>query len=286
MKIVKSSGERLAPERILLMSAEGGGKSSFAATIPGAVFFDLESSTDKLNVHERAEVEDEVTGKPRPPRDLAEFKAFLAHYAEPANHPSAIVIDTWDWLVRMIEIYVCRKKDWDVVADGSYKVGAESLMSAVREVIAELDRFQRATGAHLVFLSHATVRMVYPLDGEKFNAYSMRCRDEAALILREWCTLIMYAEIDADNPDLRKVTCAKTKTVPAKNRLCLPTVMPLNSGTWGEIDKIRRMDPMVRAAEVFKGHPKETETLDWLGRQANRRNALAHLMTKLESETK
>lgn len=286
MKLKRNKGAVVEPERIIFLAPEGGGKSTFAANIPGAVFLDLEGSTGKLDV-ERLELEDDKLGRDRAPINLTEVRSVLQALQEPGAHPSALVVDTLDWLVDMVTREVCRANNWSTIADGSYGKGTKALSREMRIVIRDFERFQRETGAHLVLLSHAKVRKVMPEGDEKgHDAVTLRADEVAVETLREWATMILFAEIapTAADPNYRKVTCERTGSVlAAKNRLCLPREMQFTPDLWAQIDKIRLMDPMERAQEMLAGHEMEAKGLEWMAGQPDKRSALKTLKNRIDA---
>lgn len=90
-------GKQLMPPRILLYGLDGLGKSSFAAQAPDPIFIDTEDRLREIN----------ASKFPHSTSYEDVFSKLRAVAKDPHNY-GTLVIDSLDWLERLIWDYVCR----------------------------------------------------------------------------------------------------------------------------------------------------------------------------------
>jgi len=142
------SGPRHSPPRLLVYGTEGIGKSTLASNAPKPIFVATEDGLDQIdcNSFPLARRFDEV------------MSAVSALYSEKHDYQS-VVIDSLDWLERLIWDDVCR--DYGVKSiekvDGGYAKGYTHALTQWREVLDGLDALRNERGMAIVLLAHAKV---------------------------------------------------------------------------------------------------------------------------------
>jgi len=220
-------GVQSVPPRILTYGTEGIGKSTFAANAPAPIFIQTEDGLseipcDKLPV---AKSLDEVTS------------ALAALQSEQHGYQT-VVIDSLDWLERLIHAQVCRdfgpvKYDSIEKVDGGYQRGYVHALSLWRKLVDGLDALRNAKGMAVILIAHARFEKFEPPGESAVDRYSPRLHKHAAALLSEWCDAVLFAtwkmsptktKQDQNERILRTVGgphCA------AKNRYGLPAEIPL-----------------------------------------------------------
>ena len=130
-------GRTPRPPRLLVYGTEGIGKSSFAAQAPRPIFVQTEDGLDEIDTDKfpRAEKYEEVV----------ESLAALANQ----DHPyESVVIDSLDWLERLIWDRVCRDANVTSIekADGGYSKGYTHALTYWREILDLLNALVHGTG--------------------------------------------------------------------------------------------------------------------------------------------
>jgi len=129
-------GRRHAPPRLTIYGTEGIGKSTTASQAPKPIFIPTEDGLDQIDCDSfpLARRFDEV------------MSALSALYSE--EHPyQTVVIDSLDWLERLIWDDVCREYGVKSIekADGGYARGYTHALTQWREVLDGLDALRNAT---------------------------------------------------------------------------------------------------------------------------------------------
>ena len=99
-------------KKIGIYGPEGVGKSSYAANFPGAVFIDTEGSTKHMDV-----------ARFDPPVELGDVINDLNYVLANPKQFGTVVIDTVDWLEKLIFQAVCTEKKINNIEDLGYGKG-------------------------------------------------------------------------------------------------------------------------------------------------------------------
>jgi len=226
-------GKAPAPRRVMLYGTHGIGKSTFAARSERPVFIQTEDGLGEIECDKfpLAETYDEV------------IKALAELYTE--KHPyRTVVIDTLDWLERMIWAEVCRKRMVESIEDIGYQKGYAFALGQWRDVIAGLDALRRDRGMTVLLVAHSKIEKFDDPEHESYDRYSPRLHKLASAVVQEWCDEVLFATYkvytrQTDEGFNRKKTrgtgtgervlyTTERPAHVAKNRLNLPDELPLD----------------------------------------------------------
>ena len=217
--------------KMLVYGPEGVGKTTFASQVPGSVFIDTEGSTRHMDVARfdaRAELGDV----------LNDLNYVLGHPEE----IGAVVIDTVDWLEKLIFNTVCIEKKIANIEDIGYGKGyvyAKQKMQQLLELLqAIVDR-----GVHVVLVCHSMIRKFeLPDEMGSYDRYMLKLNEKnIAPIVKEWVDLMLFVNYrtdivtDADGKtkkgkggQKRIMYANHSACWDAKNRFGLPDEMPFD----------------------------------------------------------
>ena len=132
--------------RVGIYGTEGVGKTTFASQFPGAVFIDTEGSTSHMDVarFDRAE-------------SLAEIQDQLAYVLGHPDQIGTVVIDTVDWMEKLIFKAVCDEKKIQNIEDIGYGKGYVYAKQKMQQILELLDAIV-ARGVHVVMVCHSMIR--------------------------------------------------------------------------------------------------------------------------------
>ena len=131
-----SKGKQDRPERILLYGVEGVGKSTFAASAPGAIFLDVEAGTKHLDIQR--------TQQPETWQDVLDGVRMF----EGQHEFKTLVIDTADRCESMLWSHICSRDGKASIEEYGYGKGYQAALDEWRVLLAALDRLD-AEGAVL-----------------------------------------------------------------------------------------------------------------------------------------
>jgi AAA domain len=228
-----TSGRSPAPRRVMLYGTQGIGKSTFAANAPKPVFIQTEDGLGEIDCDKFPVAETFDTAM----RALSEL------YTE--KHPyRTVVIDSLDWMERLIWSEVCRKKNVTSIEDIGYAKGYVFALTQWRELIEGLSALRSDRGMSVVLIAHARIERFENPETEAYDRYVPRLHKLAAAVVQEWCDEVLFATYkvytrQTDEGFDRKRTqglgtgerVIRTEERPAhvaKNRLGLPEELPLD----------------------------------------------------------
>ena len=243
-------GRQKSAIKMLVYGPEGVGKTTFAAQAPGAVFIDTEGSTRHMDV-----------ARFDPPTELGDVLEDLNYVLGHPDEVGTVVIDTVDWLEKLIFQSVCSEKKIQNIEDLGYGKGyvyAKQKMQQLLELLqAIVDR-----GIHVVLVCHSFIRKFeQPDEMGSYDRYMLKLNDKnIAPLVKEWVDLMLFVNyrtniITDEKTKTKKGTGGQkrimyanhTATWDAKNRFGLPDEMPFD---FAQVADLFGEAPPVEAKEI------------------------------------
>ncbi len=239
------SGRNPAPRRVLLYGTQGIGKSTFGSMSDKPIFVQTEDGLGEIDCDKfpLSESFDE---------SLAALTELYSH-----EHPyRTVVVDSLDWLERLIWADVCRKRNVESIEDIGYAKGYVFALSQWRDFLEGLSALRRDKGMTVVLVAHARIERFENPETETYDRYVPRLHKLASAVVQEWCDEVLFATYkihtkQTDEGFNRKRThglgtgerIVRTVERPAhvaKNRLNLPDELPLD---WSAFSQFLNQQP-------------------------------------------
>jgi hypothetical protein len=167
--------------RLALYGPEGVGKSTLAAGFPEPVFLDTEGGTAHLD----------VARFPRP-RNWADALAAINHLLTVEHGHKTLVIDSVDWLEKLLIEEVCRKANKEGLEDFGYGKGLVYLAEEFARFLALLEKL-RDRGIHVVLVGHSTIRKFEAPDAAgSYDRYELKLAKQVAALVKEWVDALLF----------------------------------------------------------------------------------------------
>lgn len=182
LETVVQKGDGSLPRRTLLYGTHGVGKSTFAASIPDHLILDIE---DGLN-----DIQCQSTPKLTATDELMAWVTEL--YTEKHKY-KAIVIDTVDFLERMIWKEVCDAGGKDSIGDFGFGKGYAHALSKWNEITVAFDALREKRGISIWLLAHAATEKYDNPETEPYDRYTPRIHKGANQLLCQWCDEVLFA---------------------------------------------------------------------------------------------
>lgn len=227
------TGKSSAPRRTMVYGVHGVGKSSFGAAAPKPVFLPTEEGLGEIDC-----------AKFPLAKTFAEaFQWLAALYTDPHEYRT-LVVDTLDWLERLIWAHVCKEKRVQNLEEIGYGKGYVFAIDSWQIFLDGLDALRRERGMGIVLLAHARIERFENPETDSYDRYVPRLHKLASHLIQEWCDEVLFAtykvytttsdegfnrkKIKGIGAGERVVYTTERPAHVAKNRLRLPNELPLD----------------------------------------------------------
>jgi hypothetical protein len=261
MPIQIKRGPTEEPLRIVLHGQEGVGKTTFAASCPGALFITAEDGGGDLD-YARVVVE-----------SWTELRRTVRELIADAQGFTTVVIDTISSFERWCWAYVCQEANGARSIEdvgGGYGKGYTAALEEMTALAADLDTLRARQRVHVIVLAHSHVKVFNDPLGNPFDRYEIRMHAKTAAMWLGWPDCVLFACFDvtvktakrrADVTDKGKADGMKrvlftTKDAgyDAKNRYGLPEELPLSWEAFAKAIRWEQRDEVFRPKLDAKGH--------------------------------
>ncbi|MCL4196201.1 MAG: AAA family ATPase [Phycisphaerales bacterium] len=226
-------GRATLPRRTFLFGVHGVGKSTFGAMAEKPIFIPTEEGINDLDVDRF----------PLATRYGDVLNALSSLYSESHDYKT-VVIDSLDWLERLIFAEVCAQRGVESIEDIGYAKGYVFALSQWREVLAGLDALRSHRGMAVILISHAQIERFANPETDAYDRYAPRLQKQASALVQEWSDEVLFAtyrvltRTTSEGFDRKRTQgigtgerIIRTTERPAhvaKNRLNLPDEFPLD----------------------------------------------------------
>jgi len=226
-------GRIVAPRRVLLYGTHGIGKSTFGAMTDKPIFIQTEDGLGGI----------ECDRFPLATRYGDVLNALAALYTEEHDYRT-LVLDSLDWLERIIWAHICEKRGVENIEDIGYGKGYVFALTPWREVLAGLDALRSEKGMTVVLIAHAQIEKFANPETDTYDRYSPRLHKQASALIQEWCDEVLFASyaihtkttdegfgrkrVQGIGTGERIIRTTERPAHVAKNRLNLPDEIPLD----------------------------------------------------------
>jgi len=226
-------GKVNVPRRTLLYGTAGIGKSTFAAMAEMPVFIQTEDGLASL-------------GCDRFPlaTKYADVIAALGNLYTQAHEYRTVVIDSLDWLERLIWAKVCQDRGVETVEDIPFAKAYIFALTQWREVLTGLDALRNERGMAAILIAHSHIEKFADPQCDTFDRYVPRLQKHAAALVQQWCDEVLFAtyrvhtktndegfgrkRVQGIGTGERIIRTTERPAHVAKNRLNLPDEIPLD----------------------------------------------------------
>ena len=223
-------GKRPAPRRCMIHGVQGVGKSTWAATSEQPVFVQTEDGLGEIDC-----------AKFPLARSFSEVMAALTELRSAAHEFKTIVVDSLDWLERLIWQDVCTAENVSNIEKIGFQKGYTFALNHWRKFLEALDDLRRERGMAVVLIAHTKIEKFQTPEDSAFDRFSPRLHKLASAVVMEWCDEVFFATYSTTT-DPKKVKNVEPERVMrttegpthvAKNRLKMPVELPLE---WAAYD--------------------------------------------------
>lgn len=178
------TGRTPMPPRILVYGTEGIGKSTLAASTPRPIFVQTEDGLGQIDCERfpLAQSFDDV---------MTALNELITE-----SHPyETVVIDSLDWLERLIWDAVCKRESATSIekVGGGYGKGYILALDLWRRLIERLFALHNKRLMMVFLVAHARVEKFEDPEASAYDRYSPRLHKHATALISEWCDAVLFA---------------------------------------------------------------------------------------------
>ena len=218
------SGKKHQPPRLLIYGSEGVGKSTLGSHAPNPIFLPTEDGVDHIACNSFPLC-----------KTFDEFMEYLKALSVEAHDFKTVVIDSADWLERLIFDWICKQYNVKSIekVEGGFGKGYVLALTQWRQVIDGLRYLREERGMIVLFLAHAKIESHTDPESTAFDRFSPKLNKHANAMLCEWCDAVLLATRERGaakgekSGGERVLRCIGSPTCVAKNRYSLPEMLPL-----------------------------------------------------------
>jgi len=163
---------------------EGIGKSTLAASTPRPIFVQTEDGLGEIDCDKFPLA-----------RSFDDVLAALNELATESHAYETVVVDSLDWLERMIWDAVCRRESATTIekVGGGYGKGYTFALDFWRRFIDRLVALHSGRQMMVFLIAHAKVEKFEDPEASAYDRYSPRLHKHAAALITEWCDAVLFA---------------------------------------------------------------------------------------------
>jgi hypothetical protein len=226
-------GRNPKPRRVMLYGTHGIGKSTFGAMAEDPIFIPTEDGLGDI----------ECESFPLA-RSLGDVMAALESLYSGEHGYRTVVIDSLDWLERLIWNEVCEDEQAPSIEKIGYAKGYAFAIEKWRTVLGALDALRGDRGMTVIVIAHAKIEKFENPETVPYDRYSPRLHKLASALVQEWADEVLFAtykvltvKVDEAFNKARHngvgtgeriIRTVERPAHVAKNRLNLPEELPLD----------------------------------------------------------
>ena len=175
-------GPLVRAQKTVIYGPEGIGKSTLAAQFPSPVFLDTEGGTHHLDV-----------ARFPAPKTWDDVTKIITALASEPHEFKTLVVDTADWLEKLLIEDVCRRANKTSIEEFGYGKGYVVLAEEVTKFLASLNALL-ARGMHILLLAHCRIaKFEQPDAAGAYDRYELKLTKQVAPLVKEWCDMLLFA---------------------------------------------------------------------------------------------
>jgi len=225
-------GKQLKPMRVILHGPGGIGKTYWTAQWKKSLILDIEDGLGGIDCE----------SLPLKDKNWNEILELLGELSTEKHDYKTIVIDSLDWLERLMHIDICNVRGCVSIGDLQYGAGYVQALSYFEKMVQALELL-REKGMNTVLVCHSQVKEVKDPTAQLYSKHQLALNAKAADKMYQWADCVLFAKqeinVTTEKKDFggtrkragggeRRMYCNDSPTFMAKNRYDLPDEMPLD----------------------------------------------------------
>lgn len=228
-----TTGKQIRPRRTMVYGVHGIGKSTFGAMAENPILIPTEDGLGDIEV-----------AKFPVAKSVGDVLGAMSALRSNDHDFDTVVIDTLDWLERLVFVDVCLKRNVKTIEDIGYAKGYTFALAIWRDILDGLDALREEKNMQVILIAHAGVTKFDNPETDPYSRYEPKLHKTSSALLQEWCDEVFCAmykvltkQTDEGFGKKRTVGIGEGDRVlrttdrpahSAKNRMNLPPEIPLD----------------------------------------------------------
>lgn len=168
--------------RILIYGPSGCGKSTFGSLAPNPVFIQIEDGLDAIDVpaFKMAETYQDVLDS-------------LGQLATNDHGFKTVVIDSIDWLERLIQAQVCKERNAKSIDDIPYGRGYAMAIDIWKQYVDCLNYLRDKKDMVVIQIAHSEIKRFENPETDAYDRYNIKLHKLASALLLEHSDIVLFA---------------------------------------------------------------------------------------------
>lgn len=173
---------RLEAPKILLTGEPKIGKSTHAASAPGAIGILTEDGMAGIDAQAFPLC-----------KSLDDVYQAIGTLLKEEHDFQTVFIDSLDWLEPMLHDYVCKANKWESIESPGYGKGYIAAAAEWRNLLDGLEALRRERQMGVILICHVKVQRIEQPTTEGFDAYVLKLHSRASALVEEWADIVGFA---------------------------------------------------------------------------------------------
>ena len=176
--------------RAIIYGVGGIGKSTLASKAEKPIFLDIEGGLSCI------EVPSIPLMNVNPPEAYEKFIQTLAILYEEDHDYKTLVIDSLDWLERIVHAHTCKTKRIDDIATLDFGRGYVAALGFMEQIINKLEKLRSKKKMNMILISHAAqVKVDNPGEEERMK-WNLQLHHKSTAKFFQWSDMCLFANYE------------------------------------------------------------------------------------------
>lgn len=169
------------PPRLVVFGVQGCGKTTLAAGAPNPILVQTEDGAEGIGI-------------PRLPL-CDSFETFMDQITairDDDHGYATLIVDSLDWLERLVWDYTCRQHGWNSITDADYGRGYAAATENWRIVVSILQAIRDQRGMAVVMLAHSQIKRFESPETAGYDRYTIDLHKGASALIQEMADGVFF----------------------------------------------------------------------------------------------
>lgn len=177
-----SRTKRLRAPKIVIAGPGKIGKTTFAASAPGAVGILTEDGSDAVDAQAFPLAS-----------SLAEVYQAIGTLLKEKHDFQSVFMDSLDWLEPLVHAHVCEANKWANIESPGYGKGYIAAAEEWRTLLNGLEELRKSRNMAVILIAHDKIKHFESPLHDGYDQYVLKLHDRAAALVQEWADVIGWA---------------------------------------------------------------------------------------------